>query len=332
MRPITFQRAASPEEAAHSIATLKGADFLAGGTTLLDLMKLDVERPSHVIDINDIAAMPKHAAIDVRDGGVHLGAFAKMADVARHDVIKTRYPIIAQSLMLAASPQIRNMATLGGNVLQRTRCPYFRDTSYEACNKRNPGSGCSAVDGFNRQHAVLGVNEFCIASYPGDFAQALIALDAQVQLIRDGGKRTIAFSALHRDADDNPANETTLQPGELITGFDIPAGDFRRSMYLKVRDRTSYAFAAASAAVALQMQGREIKDARIALGGVAYKPWRAREAEQFLIGKDLTEDVAKQAARAAFANATPHEHNGYKVRLGQETLVRALLETAKLEV
>ena len=254
-----------------------------------------------------------------------------MSEVADNDDIKTNYPVVAQSLMLAASPQLRNMATLGGNVLQRTRCAYFRDVSYTQCNKRNSGSGCAAIDGHNRLHAVLGVNNDCIASYPGDFAQAMIALDARVILVGPEAPREIAFASLHREAGD-PARETTLRPGELIQSSWVPAGDFRRSMYLKIRDRQSYAFAISSAAVALTTDGDKIAKSRIALGGVAYRPWRAGGAEAILDGKVLTEERAREAANAAFAAAVTHEHNAFKVQLGKETLVRALLETSRLEI
>ena len=224
------------------------------------------------------------------------------------------------------------MPTLGGNVLQRTRCNYFRDTSWSACNKRNPGSGCAALDGVNRQHAVLGASEACIASYPGDFAQGLMALDAEVDIAGAAGPRTVPFAELHRPPGSTPHVETTLQPGDLITGLSVPAGPWtRRSLYLKVRDRQSYAFALASAAVALDLDGGVVRQARIALGGVAATPWRAREAEAALLGKPVTEATAAEAARIAFAGAKPREHNAYKVALGQETVVRALLQAATLE-
>jgi xanthine dehydrogenase YagS FAD-binding subunit len=330
MRPFTFERAADAPAAVRS-GRSEGARYLAGGTTLLDLMKLDVERPARLIDTSALARDPALARIEAGERGLRLGAFAHMAAVADDAGVKRHFPLVQQSLALAASAQLRNMATLGGNVLQRTRCPYFRDTSYEACNKRNPGSGCAAIDGHNRLHAVLGVSDACIASYPGDFAQAMIALDAQVQIAGSGGARTIRFADLHRGPEE-PARETNLRQGELITGFTVPAGDFRRSMYLKVRDRQSYAFATASAAVALRLENDVVRDARIALGGVAYRPWRAEAAEQMLEGKPFSETLARQAAARAFAGAKTHEHNGFKVALGQETLVRALVETARMEI
>jgi xanthine dehydrogenase YagS FAD-binding subunit len=234
--------------------------------------------------------------------------------------------------LLAASAQLRNMATLGGNVLQRTRCPYFRDTSWSACNKRDPGSGCAAMNGVNRQHAILGVSADCIAAYPGDFAQSLIALDATVVVKGSTGDRTIPFAALHRPPGATPNLETTLAPGELITGFHVPSGPWtKRSLYLKIRDRQSYEFALASAAVALDMDGSKVREARIALGGVATVPWRSLEADAALAGKELTEDAAQAAARAAFAEAKPRVHNAFKVALGQSTLVRTLLQAAAME-
>ena len=247
--------------------------------------------------------------------------------------IQSEYPVIAQSLKLAASQQIRNMASLGGNVLQRTRCTYFRDVSYTACNKRNPGSGCAAIDGFNRSHAVLGVSDHCIATYAGDFAQALIALDAAVEIAGPKGTRTIPFAALHRRPGDAPDIETTLQPGEMIASFMVPAAPWtRRSLYLKVRDRESYEFALASAAVALDLQDGTVRNARIALGGVATMPWRAKEAEAVLHGKPITTQTADAAAEAAFAGAQARKDNKFKIELGKRTLSRALQQAAALEI
>jgi xanthine dehydrogenase YagS FAD-binding subunit len=332
MRAFTYDRITElPAVLLAGRADAPSDRYLAGGTTLLDLMKLDVERPTRIVDVSVLSRDPALSRIEANAQGLRLGAFAHMAAVANDAGVKTLYPIVAESLALAASAQLRNMATLGGNVLQRTRCPYFRDTSYEACNKRQPGSGCSAVDGFNRLHAVLGVNDSCIASYPGDFAQAMIALDASVQVAGPDGQREIAFAQLHRGPEE-PARETNLRPGELITGFSAAAGDYRRSMYLKIRDRRSYAFAAASAAVALMLEGGRVRDARIALGGVAYRPWRAPEAETALKGNPFSEDLAREAAERAFAGAKTHEHNAYKVALGKETLTRALVETARMEI
>jgi xanthine dehydrogenase YagS FAD-binding subunit len=241
--------------------------------------------------------------------------------------------MVAQALELAASAQIRNMATLGGNVLQRTRCSYFRDTSYDHCNKRILGSGCAALEGINRSHAVLGTSEQCIASYPGDFAQALIALDATIEVNGPSGGRKLAFASLHRKPGDTPHVETTLEPGELITAFVVPATPFaRRSLYLKIRDRESYEFAVASAAVALDVDDGVVKEARIALGGVATVPWRANEAEAHLKGQRLDERIALTAADLAFATARPREHNAFKIELGKRTLVRALRQAADMSI
>jgi xanthine dehydrogenase YagS FAD-binding subunit len=271
--------------------------------------------------------------IEATSQGLRIGSMVRMADAAEHDAIKRDYPVLSQSLSLAASQQIRNMARLAGNVLQRTRCPFFRDTSWKACNKREPGSGCAALDSINRLHAVLGTSDACIASYPGDWAQALIALDAVVETLSARGPRRFPFADLHRPYGETPHIETNLEPGELITAFAIPAGPHtRRSLYLKIRDRESYAFALASAAVALDLDGDRVRDARIALGGVATKPWRATEAEEVLRGQVLDEATATRAAEAAFANAKTYEHNAFKVPLGQRTIVRALLDAKRMEV
>jgi xanthine dehydrogenase YagS FAD-binding subunit len=340
MRPFLYRRAGGLAEAVQMTTnaggpiippTMAAAQFLAGGTTLLDLMKLDVMRPQVVVDINRLD--PEGMRIERHNGGLRLGALVTMAAAAEHPEISRNYPVIAQSLELAASPQIRNMATLGGNVLQRTRCNYFRDPSWGACNKREPGTGCAALDGVNRKHAVLGVSDHCIAAYPGDFAQALIALDAAVEIAGPGGTRVIPFEQLHRLPGDTPHVETVLMPGELITGFRLPVVPWtRRSLYLKIRDRQSYEFALASAAVALDLVDGVINEARIALGGVATKPWRAREAEATLRGRAIDDAVARRAAEAAFATAHSHGENDYKPDLGKRTLVRALLQTAQLSI
>ena len=305
--------------------------FLAGGTTLVDLMKLDVLRPTRVVDINQLA--DRYSAIEADADGLTLGAMAKMADAAEHPAVLADYPVIAQSLQLAASQQLRNMATLGGNVLQRTRCPYYRDPTWDACNKRRPGSGCAAIAGPNRNHAVLGIDDSCIAQYPGDFGVALAALDAAVTLTGPGGERRIPFTALHRPADGEPQIETTLEPGEIITSFHIPAGAWtRRSLYLKIRDRASYEFAIASAAVALVLEGEVVREARIGLGGMAYLPWRATAAEAALLGRTLDATHAGRAAEIALTGAKTHGENDYKPELGRRTLVRALLAAKAMEV
>ena len=339
MRAFAYDRPSSEIDAIRTASALAQlplvqgrppVEYLAGGTTLIDLMKLDVMRPATVVDLAAIAGA--HDTISVSSDGVRLGAMVKMSAAADHPEIVKNYPVITQSLQQAASGQLRNMATLGGNVLQRTRCPYFRDTSWAACNKRDPGSGCAAMDGLNRQHALLGASPDCIATYAGDFAQSLIALGATVHIAGPSGDRTIPFGALHRLPSATPNAETALAPGDLITNFNVPAGPWtRRSLYLKVRDRQSYEFALASAAVAVDMDGSKVRQARIALGGVATVPWRSHEAEDALAGKSLTEDIAEAAAQTAFASARPRAHNGFKVALGRATLVRALLQAAELE-
>ena len=255
-----------------------------------------------------------------------------MSQAADDPVVNRDYPVIAQTLKLAASAQLRNMASLGGNVLQRTRCNYFRVADYAHCNKRAPGSGCSALDGVNRQHAVLGVNALCISTYPGDLAQALVALDARVETLSPAGGRTIRFEDLHTGPE-RPEVETVLQPGELITGFLVPAGPWtRRSTYVKVRDRESYQYGLATAAVALDLApDHTVREARIGLGGVAYRPWRAHRAEAFLKGKALDEATAEQAGRIAFEGAEPRGENAYKLQLGPRTVARALLQASAME-
>jgi xanthine dehydrogenase YagS FAD-binding subunit len=337
MHPFAYQRADDPAAAVHFASgqasgppTMAPVQYLAGGTTLLDLLKLDTMRPDMLVDINGFD--PAYSTIGQDRNGLRLGALARMAHVADDPLIRRDYPVIAQSLELAASPQLRNMATLGGNVLQRTRCNYFRDPSWSACNKRQPGSGCAALTGVNRKHAVLGTSDQCIAAYPGDFAQALIALDASVEVLGPSGARVIPIEQLHVEPSATPAVETVLAPGDLITGFTIPAVPWsRRSLYLKIRDRESYEFALASAAVALDLDGDVVRDVRIALGGVATRPWRARPAEAALKGRALNEDVAMQAATIAFAGSKSHGGNDYKPELGRRTLTRALLQAAAIK-
>jgi xanthine dehydrogenase YagS FAD-binding subunit len=338
MRPFVYQLAESPDavraafqDASAVAATEAPVQFLAGGTTILDLMKLDVMRPQRLIDINPLQRSAL-GAIESDGKRLRLGALVRMNEAAEHPTIRRDYPVIAQTLQLAASQQLRNMASLAGNALQRTRCNYFRDVSYTECNKRKPGSGCAALDGYNRRHAVLGVSEHCIATYPGDFAQALIALDASVELVGPNGRRSLRFAELHRQPGDRPEVETTLAPGEMIARFLISSGPWPRSLYLKVRDRESYEFAAASAAVALALDGPSVREVRIGLGGVATVPWRAHEAEAALHGKTINEDSARAAAEAAFAAAKPAGGNAFKVELGKRTLARTLIAAAQMEI
>ena len=332
MQPFTYQRATNADDAVRAAhARPAASQFIAGGTNLADYMKLGVLRPEQLVDINALADTG-HGRIEVTEQGLRLGALVRMAEAQAHSAIRRDYPVISQALMLGASPQIRNMASLGGNILQRTRCEYFRETSWP-CNKRAPGSGCAALEGLNREHAVLGTSEACIATYHGDFAQALIALDASVETVGPRGKRTLRFAELHRLPGTTPHVETVLEAGELITFITVPAGPHtRRSHYLKIRDRDSYQFALAAAAVALHMAGDVVQDARIALGGVATAPWRAHEAEAVLRGKPLDEAAAQQAAAVAFADAKGRAHNSFKLALGPQTVVRALMEAKTMQV
>jgi xanthine dehydrogenase YagS FAD-binding subunit len=330
VRPFVYQGAQNTAQAfAFGNGTGQGqvdapVQYLAGGTTLIDLMKLDVLRPQRVVGLERLQGA--FDRIEVKPDGLYLGAMTKMSSAADHPGVLKEYPAIAQSLQLAASAQLRNMATLGGNVLQKTRCTYYRDPSWEACNKRVPGSGCAAVTGFNRNHAVFGVDSSCISQYPGDFGVALIALEAQVDLIGARASRRISFADLHRPLDGQPHLENTLRTGEIIGGFFVPAGAWaKRSVYIKVRDRESYEFAIASAAVALDLDGDKVRQVRIGLGGMAYRPWRARNAEQLLMGQSLTEASAMAAAQTAMDGAVTHGHNDYKPELARRTLVRALL-------
>jgi xanthine dehydrogenase YagS FAD-binding subunit len=314
------------------IPTEARAQYIAGGTNMTDYMTLDVMRPGMLVDINHLPR-GRYGQIESNEQGLRFGALVRMGQAEDHPIVRTRYPVIRDTLVLAASRQIRNMATLGGNPLQRTRCEYFREVSWP-CNKRKPGSGCSALEGVNREHAVLGTSESCIATYPGDFAQALIALDATVDTVgAPAGPRRIEFAELHRRPGSTPHIETILHPGELIVFINIPAGPWtQRSRFVKVRDRQSYQFALASAAVALHLEGDSIREARVALGGVATVPWRSHEAEAVLKGQALNESVASRAAEAAFAEARSRGSNTYKVSLGQQTLIRALLEARGMQV
>jgi xanthine dehydrogenase YagS FAD-binding subunit len=336
MRPFTYE---APVDAAAAVALASvpasahvtaPVQYKGGGTTLIDLMKLDVMRPTIVVDVTGLDDPAMHR-VDRTGEGLRIGSLVSMAKLHSDAAMVRDYPILTESLWQAASQQLRNMARLGGNVLQRTRCAYFRDTSYDQCNKRVPGSGCAALDGFNRAHAVLGAGDHCIALYAGDWAPALIALDARVEVLGPAGPRTLAFADLHCLPGTTPHIETSLAPGELITAFVVPGGPRRRSLYRKIRDRESYAFANASAAVALDLDGDVVRDVRIGLGGVATIPWRAHRAEAMLRGNRLTEASAGAAADAEFAGARVRNHNAYKVALGKTTVVRALLDAQAME-
>jgi len=321
MRNFSYLRATSAAEASQA-AQQAGAMLLAGGTTLLDLAKCGVSEPDTVIDITHLSGM---SGIAVDAAGATIGALARMSEVADHKDILAAFPAVSQSLSLAASAQLRNMATIGGNLLQRTRCSYFRDPgTFAACNKRNPGSGCAALGGITRNHAVLGTSDACIASYPGDLAVALVAFDAVVEL--EGRKVTVDDFFLVPG--DTPDRETVLQRGEMITAIRIPASAAaRNSTYIKVRDRQSYEFAAASAAVGLELEadGKTIRNIRVAIGGVATKPWRGRSVEQALIGKTLSLESVEKASRLAMEGAVAHGGNHYKIELAPRVVARAIL-------
>lgn len=322
MRPFKYSRVSDVAAAVKTVSANNDAKFLAGGTNLLDLMKEDVSRPNELVDITRLSLAQIKS---VKNGDISIGALAKNTDTANHPLIRQQFPLLTQAILAGASGQIRNMATNGGNLMQRTRCSYFYDVAMP-CNKREPGSGCGAMEGINRMHAIFGWSDKCIAVHPSDMCVALVALDAVVKVQDTNGKeRSIPFAEFHRLPENTPEKDNNLQHGELITAIEIPKNNLaNKSYYLKVRDRASYAFALVSVAAALEMNNNKIKQARIALGGVAHKPWRALEAEKFLVGKDATEDVFKQAAEAEMKNAKPFEHNKFKVELGTRAIVRAL--------
>jgi xanthine dehydrogenase YagS FAD-binding subunit len=326
MRQFSYAQVDDAEGGIATIINAPNSKFIAGGTTLLDLMKLYVETPEQLIDINALAL----AAVQETRSGVSIGALARMNDVAQTPLIRDRYPVIAEALLLSASAQLRNMATIGGNVMQRTRCSYFRDTSFP-CNKREPGSGCPAISGEHRMHAILGTSDHCVATHASDLAVALVALDAVVQVQGQTGNRQIPMADFHLLPGNTPQVETGLQPGDLIVSIDLPNLPFaQRSHYLKVRDRESYEFAITSVAVALDLRNDTINAARIAFGGIGTKPWRSREAEQALQGKPATVESFRQAADAALQDAKPLPKNAFKVELAKRTLVRALETVGEL--
>src|SRR5262245_25331783 len=320
MRPFAYVRAADENAA---IAAVRDGDtqFIAGGTTLVDLMRLEVMRPRTVVDISGLPL----TAIEPSGDGVRIGAMARNSDVAHHPLVASRYPVLAEALLAGASPQVRNMATVGGNLLQRTRCPYFRDLA-SLCNKREPDTGCAAIGGHARSHAILGGSPHCIATHPSDMCVALVALDAIVHTRGPAGARAIPIAGFHQLPADHPEIENVLERGELVTHVELPATPFAaRSRYVKVRDRASFAFALASAAVALDIADGRIRAARIALGGVATLPWRAARAEEALIGQPPVVAAYARAAAVAVEGAKPRPDNEFKVRLAQRTIVRALV-------
>ena len=326
MNNFSYTPASTAKEATGLRKDQPAAAYIAGGTTLLDLMKAHLQEPPQLVDIN---ALP-FASIEQTQDGLRIGALARMSDVGEHALVVQQFPAVSESLLLAASPQLRNMASIGGNLLQRTRCGYFRDAAFP-CNKRVPGSGCPALEGDHHNLAILGVSDACIATaYPGDLAVALAALDAVLTLENAKGKqRRVPVTEFYLLPGKTPQKETVLEPGELIVAVTIPlTAHARRSTYLKVRERSSYAYALASAAVGLDVQNGTIRSARVALGGVGAQPWRSLEAEKVLTGAPATEATFRAAAAAALRGAQPREHNRYKVELAQNTLVQALLKVA----
>ena len=324
MNPFDYARAGDVAEAVR-LGAVPEAAFLGGGTNLVDLMRETVARPSHLVDVTGLSG----GIEDTASGGLLIGAGVTNTVFAEHIAIRTRYPVLARAILASASAQIRNMATVGGNLLQRTRCTYFYDTDGSRCNKRAPGSGCDAIDGFNRGHAILGASVACVATHPSDLCVALAALDAVVHLRGAGGVRTLPFAELHRLPGDHPAIDTVLQPGELITAVELPAlPSAARSTYRKVRDRSSYAFALVSVAAVLDVEDGQIADIRLALGGVAHKPWRATRAEALLRGRPASAQAFRDAAIAELADAKPLSDNGFKVPLATRTIVAVLGELA----
>ena len=326
MRPFKYIRTESTAEAVSQASANENAKFLAGGTNLIDLMKEDVERPDELIDLtrlklSDISEITEGE----NSGGISLGALAKNTETANHPMIRKNYPVLSLAILAGASGQIRNMATNGGNPNQRTRCAYFYDTAMP-CNKRDPGTGCGAIEGENHNHAIFGWSKSCIATHPSDMCIALAALDATVKIEGSNGEtRSMPFVDYHRLPGEMPEKDNNLEHGELITAIEIPENNFaKNSYYLKVRDRSSYAFALVSVAAGLELNGNTIEMARIAMGGVAHKPWRALEAEKYLKGKEATQANLEAAAAAEMKNAKPLEHNKFKVELGERAIVRAL--------
>jgi xanthine dehydrogenase YagS FAD-binding subunit len=325
MIPFHYSRANDVADAVRMISADPSAKFIAGGTNLVDLMKEDVERPSRLIDIS---RLPLRTIEPTSDGGLRIGALVPNSDLAYHPLIEQRYPLLASAILAGASAQLRNMASTGGNLLQRTRCGYFYDT-VTPCNKREPGSGCSAIGGFNRNHAILGASEDCIATHPSDMCVALAALDARVHVTGPGGERAMALGDFHRLPGNTPQIDTNLQPDEIVTAVELPALGFADNYsYLKLRDRLSYAFALVSIAAGLELEGGTIKQARLALGGVAHKPWRNAEAEAALRGQRPDAAGFARAADLLLRDAKGYEHNAFKIELARRGIIRTLTQAA----
>jgi xanthine dehydrogenase YagS FAD-binding subunit len=325
---FSYTRATDVASAVHEVAVDHAAVFIAGGTNLIDLMKENVARPSRLVDIT---RLPLNRIEELDGGGLRLGALVTNTDTAYNEHVERRYPLLSRAILAGASPQLRNMATDGGNLLQRTRCYYFYDTA-TPCNKREPGTGCSAIDGFNRMHAILGTSDQCIAVHPSDMCVALAALEAVVRVTGERGDRTIPIAEFHRLPGDTPNVDTNLSADEIITGIDLPAKGFAdHYAYLKVRDRTSYAFALVSVAAALEMDGDTITETRLVLGGVAHKPWRNTDAEAMLNGLDATKDHFEAVGEAIVRHARGFGHNTFKISLAKRAVVRALQHAARTE-
>jgi xanthine dehydrogenase YagS FAD-binding subunit len=321
-----YSKAADVADAVRLIAANPTARFIAGGTNLVDLMKEDVERPSRLIDIS---RLPLTAVDETPEGGLRIGALVPNSDLAYHPLIERRYPLVSSAILAGASAQLRNMASTGGNLLQRTRCAYFYDTA-APCNKREPGSGCSAIPGLNRGHAILGTSEACIATHPSDMCVALAALGATVHVTGPAGARTIALTDFHRLPGDTPQRDTNLAPNELVTAIELPSRGFAQNYsYLKIRDRLSYAFALVSVAAALELEGDRIKEARLALGGVAHKPWRDTAAEATLTGAVADPAAFARAADVVLRDAKAQTHNAFKIDLARRAIVRTLTQAAR---
>ena len=324
MNPFHYSKPDSVQDAVHLASP--ASRFIAGGTNLLDLMKENLTRPEHLIDIT---GLPLREVTETAKGGLMIGALVSNADLAWHPIIEQRYPVLSQAILAGASPQLRNMASTGGNLLQRTRCYYFYDANVP-CNKREPGSGCPAREGLNRIHAILGASAQCVATHPSDMCVALAALEARVHVQGRNGARIIEFADFHRLPDDHPERDNQLADDELITAIELPATGFaEHSHYLKIRDRASYAFALVSVAAALEFTGPVIREARLALGGVAHKPWRDEAVESWLVGKAASVETFTAAADALLQNAQPLEHNAFKVKLARRAIVRALSDAAR---
>jgi xanthine dehydrogenase YagS FAD-binding subunit len=321
-----YARAGNVADAVRQMSASPGAKFIAGGTNLVDLMKMDVEQPSKLIDVSKL---PLDKVEPTAAGGLRIGALVCNSDLAYHPLIEQRYPVLSSALLAGASQQLRNMASVGGNLLQRTRCAYFYDIA-TPCNKREPGSGCSAIDGLNRINAILGTSDACIAVHPSDMCVALAVLEAKVHVAGPGGERAIAFADFHRLPGDSPQRDTNLGADELVTSVELPSRGFAANYtYLKIRDRLSYAFALVSVAVGLELEGGTIKEARFALGGVAHKPWRNAEAEAALRGRSATETTFAQAADIVLRDAKGFGHNTFKIGLARRAIVRALSQAAR---